>query len=98
MDTPQLNAVAVAAIRAAMTASGQTQAGIAAELDVSEATIRRRLSGETELTLTFLEQIAHAIGADPLVLIGGQGASVTISTGDLDVDAGGDINLTVTAG
>ena len=95
----QLNEIAVTAIRAAMAATGKTPSDIAESIGVSGDTIRRRLNGEIDLTLDYLEQIAHAIDADPLVLIGADQAKVVVeNNGNGNVDSEVSVEVNVTPG
>lgn len=94
MSTPRLNAAAVATIRATLASAGMTQADLADALGVSADTIGRRLTGETDLTLTEVERIAHAIGCAPGDLLG-LGATVQVEASH---NVASDVDVTVSVG
>ena len=81
VKTPHLNATAVAAIRSALSTSPVTHADIAQALGVSPDTVRRRLAGESDLTLTEVELIAEVLDTSPAVLLGFSPVGVSVDAG-----------------
>lgn len=81
MKTPHLNATAVAAIRSALTTSPVAHGDIAQALGVSSDTVRRRLAGESDLTLTEVELIAEVLDTSPAALLGFSPVAVSVDAG-----------------